>query len=191
MTKQRTKGNALRIGVDIDGVLIDHTKEILQKTRALGYSIASHQTHGVVLKKLLSPEDYKKLQRYIYGKKTLQAPAVRRALKGFKFLTKHAETYVISRRKTQKNPRMWFAKNIPYFAQKRIFFVKKDTDKNKVARRLALDAFLDDRLSVLTTLPSVRHRFLFDQNKVFTRIPKGIVAVGSWNEFSKKIKDLF
>jgi uncharacterized HAD superfamily protein len=188
MTSQRKKSNALKIGVDIDGVLMDHTRAKIRKARELGYRIVPRQTHGVTLKALLSHPDYKKLQRYIYGKETLRMPAIRSALKGFRHLAKNAEVYVISRRKTQKHPRQWFAKKLKTFPQKHIFFVKKDTDKDAVAARLGVEAFIDDRLSVLKALPSVRRKFLLDEHGTFSRVPKNITVVRTWDDFLKKVK---
>lgn len=180
----------LKVGVDIDGVLVDHVKAKMWKAKALGYGIKPHQTHSVILKKILSRPDYEKLQRYIYGKQTLEMPAVRSALRGFKYLTQCADAYVISRRKTEKNPRLWFRKNIPHFPQKRIFFVKKDVDKDTVAKRLGINIFIDDLLSVLKALPSVRHRFLLDPARVYTRVPRKITVVRSWDDFLKRVKRL-
>ena len=186
------KSNAFlwtKIGIDIDGVLIDFTDMKVRLAKRLGYCIRPHETHGVVLKKIMSRHNYENPQRHIYGKATLALPPVAGAIKGFTYLSSRADVYVISRREAGRHyPRQWFAAHFHSFPQERIFFVGRDEYKERIAKRLGLEVFLDDRLSVLKGLPSVRQKFLLDPHSVFTKLPHGINRISSWPQFMRRVK---
>ncbi len=64
-----------------------------------------------------------------------------------------------------------------------VHFVRQRPDKAPVADRLGLDAFVDDRLDVLTTLRAgVRTRVLFGPQPVALKLPGGVVRALGWRE---------
>lgn len=68
----------------------------------------------------------------------------------------------------------------------RVHFVRDRAEKDAVCAGLRVTHFVDDRLSVLTQMPSVAHRYLFtggtrEERRARTRdIPAGITAVSDW-----------
>jgi hypothetical protein len=75
-----------------------------------------------------------------------------------------------------------------------VHFVRNREDKAPVCRRLGVTHFVDDRLSVLSHLTSVEHRYLFTGGLGGhpapnpTDIPSWAQAVGSWPELRELIE---
>jgi hypothetical protein len=76
-----------------------------------------------------------------------------------------------------------------------VHFVRNREDKEPVCRRLGVTHFVDDRLSVLTHLTSVRYRYLFTGGlgshsaPAPGQVPAWARVVGSWPELRELIED--
>lgn len=175
------------IGLDFDGVIIDHTASKIKAGAALGISLAAHDTPSDILKQKLDPETLKKLQHIIYDDPAyaLSAPFVKGALEGLTALAASRKPYYLISR--QQDPSI-AVESIKahglwgnYFTERNIFFVKESVGKEERAAALGIDVYLDDQPSVLREL-SVAHKFLLDPLRAYPKSPS-YRTVASWPEF--------
>ncbi len=183
------------IGLDLDGVIIDHTENKIKKAKELGYDIKPEETPSEKLKKLISPEDYQIIRKFIYSKGTPTAEPMKGALQAIKFLSKNYQFIIISRRdeNLQKTALEWLKKHgfLNYIKRKDIYFVDKDSDKNIVAKRLKACTYIDDKLGILELLKDVSIKILFDPYNCFQikNLPTGPPS-GRTGKAGKDIKKI-
>jgi len=174
----------MTIGFDLDGVIIDHTKNKIKKAKELGYVVRVEETPSEKLKKLISLRDYRIIQKFIYGRGTFTAKPMKGALKAIKLLSKDYHIVIISRRdeNSQKIALKWLNNYgfLNYIGKNDIYFVGKDSDKNVIAKRLKICAYIDDKLGVLELLKSVPNRILFDPYNCFKIKNKKIKKIENW-----------
>jgi hypothetical protein len=98
--------------------------------------------------------------------------------------------YIVSRRKTPRTALAWLKKYkvLKYIPIKNIFFIKEDKEKNKLAKKLKLKVFLDDKISVLESLFSVPYRIFFNPKQV--AINKNFLEIKSWRKLPKLVEKL-
>ena len=75
--------NRLRLGLDLDGTLADHTRAKLAIARELGYELSPEQTASEVMRGIFADEDYKTMQQRLYSEFAHTSPkteGVREAL---------------------------------------------------------------------------------------------------------------
>lgn len=188
-------GNAKKIlGLDLDGVILDHTQNRILMSQKFGYNLSPADTPSDIITKKLSPEDYQKIHKILYDdpKISLTAALVPGARRGLRYLKQSPDLryYLISRR----NPRDSAMKIIKkyqlwpnYLGPENTFFVKEKKDKDKVAKELGINYFLDDQPSVLSALASVENKFLMDLLGVYNKESQyqggDYKIVSSWKEF--------
>jgi len=183
---------SLKIGIDLDGVVIDHTNNKILKAKEMGFKIAPEQTPGHRLRKIVGEENYQKIRKSIYGHLTEIAPPARGALECLQKIKKlSVDFYIISARhkKIQAPARRWidnYLLNI--FTPKQIFFAEEESNKKSVCRKLKIDIYLDDKVSVLEML-SVPKLFLYDPYQIKNDYTlKNIQSVSSWRAFFECVK---
>lgn len=181
-----------RIGIDLDGVIVDLTDIKIETAQEFGYKLLPRETPPLIMKQKIPQGIYKKIQKIIYGNQTLKANFIKKSLELIANLKNSGhQLFIISRRnqKSQKPAMLWLKRNriFSYISPENIFFVKEDKDKEKIASKIRLDIFIDDSLDVLKELKSVPKKFLFDPFKVYKNISKEINQIGSWDEFMNKI----
>jgi len=144
------KGEKQKIGFDLDGVLADH-KKIKKKTAD---------------------------KNYIYGKASLGAGVMAGARGALKTLGKDHEVFVISRRRpdNRRYARKWLKDNLD-FPKNKIFFADRDEDKAKIVKKLGINAFIDDKMSVLKHIKGRTGKFLFDESEVYKKDRYGSIKV--------------
>jgi hypothetical protein len=184
------------VGLDLDGVIIDHTKNRLVLARRFGYRLKPQQTASDVFRRLLPIQIKRKIQKYLYDDPAfgLRPPLVRGALTGLRFLKKRRTPYfLVSRRKKPslaikllKKRGLWPA----YFDRRNAFFVETKQAKNHHAKRLRVSVYLDDQPSVLEELKAVKHKFLFDHRWAYNGFKGDYKKVYSWIEFLRELKKL-
>lgn len=186
----RNNTNCGKVGLDLDGVIIDHTKNKIKTAKAFGFNIKAKETPSEILKKILPSNQYQKLQRRIYGRLTLEAKPVRGTLKTIKKISRNYNLFIISRRNNPKTAVAWLKKYkiSDIIPSRSIFFVKEDRDKNKLAKKLKIDVFLDDKAEVLKYLSSVPRRVFFNPHK--TQKDNKFAEINSWKEFPAILKKL-
>ena len=179
----------MRIGLDFDGVIIDHHQHKLRLAAERGYAFEPWQTNTNVMKTLMEVPEYRTLQDSLYNRLTLEAPPVAGALDTIAAIP--AEFYIVCAR-TPVNIRFaqeWLGKHRLYdiIPAERIFFCGTSEDKRGYCERLGLQVFLDDKLGTLRVLPTRVQRFLFDDDGIAEKLEVGhdIEVVRSWDDFRR------
>lgn len=186
------------IGLDLDGVIIDHTENRIALAKKFGYSLTPEETVSDIIKKKLPKNTYQKMKSLIYDDPVIgtSSPFVTGAENGLKYLREQKVShYVISRRdpfdmaiKLLQKRSSWPA----YLNEKNVFFVKSTKEKNDMAKELGIDIYLDDQPSVIDALVDVPRTFLFDPLRAYSKRAEynSYKKVHSWPEFISKLKSL-
>lgn len=181
----------LRVGLDFDGVIIDHHDHKIRLAEAYGISLAREQANTNVMKDLLPFEVYRALQDDLYTKLTPSAPPVAGALEAIAAVP--AEYFIVSTRSPAsiRFAQEWIGRHRLYdhIPAERIFFCGTSEDKRVYCERLRLDVFMDDKLAVLAGLPRDMHRLLFDPDGTGDELKTDphIVTITDWAEFRKMV----
>lgn len=158
----------------MDGVLIDHTQNKICLASIYGFHLEPWETPPDIMRKKIPADIYAKIQHTLYGDASvLEIPPLMKDVPvALNFLqNQNIPCMLISRR---KNPEIAVAllehhQLVPqYFSRDALFFVEKPADKNEQARKLNITHYLDDEVHVLSLLPDVAHRILFDPHGVFS-----------------------
>ncbi|MEI7741393.1 MAG: hypothetical protein WCJ29_02710 [bacterium] len=186
----------LRIGLDLDGVIMSH-REAKQRLAVLrGFSLEPWQTNANVLRHHLPDAEYQAIQKIIYGDATLAAPPVSGALESIIELsrTPGIELYLISARRTgiaRDSAITWLRKQsvIDYIPEERMIFVERTADKPGPVEALQITHFLDDSLDALEPLPRNVAKYFFDEDGVTPNLGKShdFSVVESWSEFVRDV----
>lgn len=171
------------VGFDLDGVIIDHTENKIKKAKELGYDIKPEETSSQKLKSLISPGDYRAIQKFIYGKGTFSASPMQGALEILNDLRKNYSLVIISRRMPESRDIAldWLREHdfLKLF-KNHIYFVDSDNEKDDVAKKLKIAAYVDDKLKVLRLLESVPNKILFDPLNCFFIEDESIKKIKNW-----------
>ena len=176
--------DSMVIGFDLDGVIIDHSKNKIKKAKELGYVIKAEETSSERLYKLIPQEDYQVIRKFIYRRGTPMAEPMEGAFQTIKSLSKNYHIVIISRRDEdlQRNALEWLKKHgfLNYIKRKDVYFVGDEKYKDVAAKRLKVRVYMDDKLSVLELLKSVPNKILFDPYNCFQIKNKKIGKIESW-----------
>lgn len=180
------------IGLDFDGVIIDHHENKMRLAKELGYKLERRQTNTNLMRQFLPSDKAEELAANLYTTSTLEAAPVSRALETIAKLPK--ETYIISARtkETVKFAKEWMTKNklFDLIPQERIIFCRNGPEKGPLCEQLKITHFLDDKFSFLKYLPIKTKKILFDEDDVAAEInvSSEIQVVGNWGEFLSLIQ---
>lgn len=179
------------IGIDLDGVIIDHHENKIALARDFGFELLRWQTNTNVMRKFIPQDIYEKLQAPLYTTWTLKAPPVAGAIRGLKTLNK--DTYIISARDKDFIPHAeeWLRKNgvFEIIPKEKIIFCASGAEKAPLCEKLNITCFLDDKLSFLNFLPKLTKKVLFDEDDIAEKInlsPTHLRA-RSWQESVKTL----
>lgn len=185
---KENNSQAIHIGFDLDGVIIDHTIPKMHLAEKFGFPLTPEQTPSEIMKKLMPEKDWKEIQHLLYSdeKIALTAPLMRGVKPALREIVKNGIPFVLITRR--KGPEvtvklleqhgLW----PEFFHEKNTFFVIEPKDKNVKASELGLTHYLDDELKVLRVLDDVENRFLFDRYEVFSEDAL-YKKVHSWQHF--------
>jgi hypothetical protein len=179
----------MRIGLDLDGVIIDHRQNKHVLARDYGYALEPWQANANVIRDVIPEPHASDLHAKLYSHLTLAAPPMDGAIEHLARLP--GEVFIVSARRERSAPyaEMWLLNSgilhqvIP---KERIHFVGGGAEKPAAIERLGLDVFLDDEAGVLRGLPGSVRRFFFDPDGVAGRLglDPGIAVVRGWSEFA-------
>lgn len=178
--------NPRRIGIDLDGVLIDHREHKRKLAGEYGIALENWQTNANVIRQHVPPEMLRALQTELYGPMTREAPPAAKALQHLSELK--AEIFIMSARRvdTIRHAQDWLVKHRVYdvVPAERIFFCTDD-EKRGYCERLGIDMFIDDKVNVLELLGAKTKRVLFDEDGVAKRInvEDRFTVATTWEEF--------
>ena len=186
------------IGLDLDGVIIDHTKNRVRLAEKLGFSLAPEETVTDIVKKKLPKDTYDTIKNLIYDDPTIgvSSPFMHGAEKGLKYLHEHGIPYYVISRRDPYDMAIQLLKKLgrwpSYFNEKNTFFVKTKEDKNNKARELGVTIYLDDQPSVLDALVDVPQKLLFDPLYAYAKRPEytQYSKIHSWDKFIQVVKNL-
>lgn len=185
------KNKNIKIGIDLDGVVIDHTENKIKAARELGFSVtAKETTSSKFLKAKMPDETYKALQRRVYDEMSSTAPPIPQALESIRELHNRGfELFIISRRKIPGPAVDWLRRYgvLEIIPKEKVFFVKEDHQKERIAQKLKIDILIDDQHKVLKELKSVKHVVFFNLHKVDN---EDFCEVNSWEEFLELVDEI-
>lgn len=177
----------VRIGIDLDGVIINHRQHKCDLAREFGVELEPWQANSNVMRKYIPEAHYDDLQDRLYGRMTVEAPPVEGALERLAQLP--GEVFIVSARRPQtvRSAQEWLSRNRLYdiIHAERIFFCGSDADKRGYCDRLGINVFLDDKVKVLEYLPKVASRVLFDEDGIAERlqVQDWLRVATNWEQF--------
>lgn len=176
----------LRIGIDLDGVLIDHSGHKIDVAKRRGFALECWQTNSNVMGECLPNEVYTELQQEIYTDLTVDAPAVKGAIEAVRSLD--GEMYIVSARRSEsiRFAQKWLLKHgmFDVIPADRMYFCGSKNDKREICDRLGMDMFIDDQAAVLNLLSPTMRRVLFDVDGVANKLKvnEGIHVASTWDQ---------
>ncbi len=182
----------MRIGFDMDGVLIDHAGAKMLIADTFGITLAPEQTPSDIMRRVIPRDIWREIQQLLYDSEqyALRPPVMQGARPALQEITeKEIPFFLISRR---KNPAVAVALLEKrglwplFFNEKNAFFVDAPEDKNVKALELGITHYLDDELRVLEVLADVENKFLFDKYGAFPDA-ESYSKIRSWKEFLEKL----
>ncbi len=184
----------LRIGIDLDGVLIDHREHKRKLAEEYGVVLEPWQTNTNVIERFVPKDVYEAMQLHLYTHWTAAAPASTGALLALAALD--AELYIISARRTDsvRYAQDWLIKHHVYdiVPAERIYFSGGDEEKRGYCERLGIDIFLDDKIRVLDALPGKTKCILYDEDGVAEECKVGdqLHVARTWEEFQQLVSEV-
>lgn len=175
------------IGLDMDGVILDHAETKVLLAGQLGFRVKPEETPSEIMKDKMPIDVYHKMQNQLYDHPEVAflSPLMSGAREFLEQLISLGTPYfLISRRRNPdvaveilRRKGLWPR----FFNEKNTFFVLEKEDKNIKAEELRVTHYVDDETGVLEKLPFVKYKFLFDK---FGAFPDGenYKKVGSWED---------
>ena len=176
------------VGLDLDGVVLDHSKNKVELAKQIGVNLALSDTPSDIMCTKIEHTAYRELQAKLYDdiKFARKTPLMVGAKNGLHYLKSIGMPFVlITRRKTSdcalislKFHGLW----PDYFDNTNAFFVVEKKDKDAKAKALGVTHFVDDEWSVIEELKSVPQKFLFDPLLAYGNLEGDFYKVQSWEE---------
>ena len=180
----------INIGLDLNGVIIDHTQNIIKAGASLGFELNEEDTQSEALKVILTVEKYKELKNIIFDNMTKDSVPMILSIKTIKSLSKKYSLFIISQQDEtgSKKTLNWLEKyNIfNIIPKENVIFVKKPVDKNVWCKKLDIETYLDDKISVLDLLSYPKNKILFNPFKILNK--SNYTEISSWEEFPILLK---
>lgn len=181
------------IGLDMDGVIIDHTATIISYFGINGLVVRPEQTSFANLGHIANEKTLNSLYDTMYGsiEGTAQSVLMAGAFSGIKELVDEGhKVSIISRRNNPQIAKIALRQVGVWpklFGEHNTFFVKKTRDKFDVAKRLGVTVYVEDQPSILTDVMAlIPHKVLFDANGVLSESPQ-YERVKSWSGIVRSI----
>lgn len=176
------------IGLDLDGVIVDNTKNKIKFAKKFGFELKPEDTPAEHINQVVPEKILTELKKLLYHdlESALQATLMLGAQDGLEAIKNSAIPYfLISRRKDPEIAIKLLQKRglwPRYFNEENTFFVLEPEDKNVKAVELGVSVYVDDEPSVLSKLVNVEKRILFDRFQKFSRPTFAKAKVSSWKE---------
>lgn len=183
----------LRIGLDLDGVIVDHTIHKMRVAKSFGFVVRKNQTHEAILKQLMPEEKYRALQAKVYGSMSLGAKPVPSAKATIRKIARRGhKLFIVSRRGEHAREALsWLSRHrvLDSVSRGNVTFVNEDAGKADVVKKLNIEIFLDDKPSVLDHLTAITHPVFFNNFRVHINSAR-YREVHSWEEFLNLIDEM-
>lgn len=177
----------VRVGIDLDGVIIDHRGHKCALAKIHGGHLEPWQANSNVIREHMQAEAYAAMKDSLYCEWSLKAPEVEGALKELARLKDRV--YIVSARRAEsiRFAQDWLLAHGVYdlVPAERIYFCGGDAEKRGYCEKLGIGIFLDDKISVLDVLPDPTKKVLFDPDGVADKISvaEHIEVVADWKSF--------
>lgn len=174
------------IGLDLDGVILNHAPMRLRLAKKRGFTLLPRQTPSSIIKRVVPLPHHRLIQYFLYShpKVSLETPLMAWSKTGLKKIKDSKTPYFLisRRRESELAVKLLRLRGLwpTYFNPRNVFFVSQAEDKNLKAKELGVTHFFDDEPEVLEKLKQVKNRFLFDQFNVFKKVPYH--RVKNWKE---------
>ncbi len=182
------------LGLDMDGVIIDHAPTILAWAKQHGQELTPSEAIFHNLDKFFGPEELDQLFDKMYETKEGVSASVLMAgaMKGLEELHEFGvPIYLLSRRNSREVARDTLVKLglwPKYFDSANTFFVERSIKKREIAQQLGITHYVDDQPGALQgAMAQVPHRVLFDQHNVLPR-SSSYMTVLSWRELVSEVE---
>ena len=183
----KTVDNKKIIGLDLDGVIINHAPAKIKLAKKFGFKLKPEETHSEIINKIIDKSAYPKFQQILYYDPKIfkKTPLMIGARAGLNIIKKSGIPFVLISRRRQPEATILILKHhnlwSRFFNENNTFFVAEPEDKNIKAREIGVTHYVDDEIGVLEKLVDVKNRFLFDNMGAFENI-SDYTRVESWKE---------
>jgi len=180
-----------RVGIDLDGVVIDHTRAFLDASREAGFSLEPWQVNSNVFKNYLPSRECNEVKHIVYTLRREHAPCMPR----FSEILERLRRIELSIASVQKEPeaevktRRWLDREGVHrlVPESRTHLVRTKEEKISLIKGLGLDYFIDDGLDILEPLRGHLVPILFDPVGIRDRvaIPDVIEVASGWPDVAR------
>lgn len=181
------------LGLDLDGVILDHSQNKVELARQMGFELALSDTPSDIMKTKIDKSAFESIAAKIYSdeKMARHTPLMPHAKEGLHFLKSTGVPYVLI---SLRNPTgcalislKFYGLWPDYFDNTNTFFVAEKKDKDTKAKAIGVTHFVDDEWSVIEELKSVPQKFLFDPLLAYGNLEGDFYKVQSWNELIERL----
>ena len=175
----------MNIGCDLDGVIIDHTRNKQRLLKERGFVLAEHECTKENIKSLLNPEEYARFLVELYDEHGIYADEITHAkqmLTEIASLGHHLR--IISRRqKSSAQALQWLETHgyLSLFPQSCIHFVSRDEEKEDICKQFGVDVHIDDTIEILSSLKTPRYKIFFNPPSAHL-VQDHILPAKNWQE---------
>ncbi len=182
-----TTPSSLFVGFDLDGVILDHTTNKIRLAARYGVHLTPEETHAERMGSLLPLDAYREIKAELYNApgELEHSTLMQGAFDGLATLRDYGVSYALI--SLQQNPihaqhllehhGLWGE----YFTPENMYFAKNGEEKSRFASEIGVTHFVDDEANILSLMPQVPHRILFDSFDQFSPEPD-LLRVRSWSE---------
>lgn len=178
-----------RVGIDLDGVIIDHREHACSLAREYGLDLESWQVNANVIGQFVPKEIHAALAGPLFCRLTPAAPIAPGALETLEKICDRVCIVSARRPDSIRFAQEWLLKYRIYdlVPAERIFFCGSDAEKRSYCEKLGLTVFLDDDLSVLERLPFGTQKVFFDADDLSGKIAASdkVKVVKDWEAFGR------
>lgn len=182
----------MRLGLDLDGVIIDHTDNKIAIAKKFGFSLSKEETSANAMKSIIPTPVRREIQQLLYDDKRwfLKAPLVPGTIEALREIKERGiPFFLISRRKipAKATELLEFLGLWPdFFNSKNANFVIEPEEKEIRAKEIGISHYVDDETDILNVMVTPSKKFLFDYLGAQRESVYPIIR--SWKELLEKLK---
>jgi uncharacterized HAD superfamily protein len=181
------------LGIDLDGVVIDHKANFLEVSQKRGYQLAPWQTNSNLFTDFVADPDCTAIKQHIYEKVRHKAEIYPNVLAFFKKFKENITIVSVQQKPdAEKKTRAWLKREgiSALIPATRIILVRSKEMKLQRIMALRPDVFIDDDLSILGGLPKNTLPVMFDPVGAHRHmeIPGHVRLAHSWRQMPRIIE---
>src|SRR3989338_8747179 len=185
-----TLKNNTCIGIDLDGVVIDHTRQFFLACKKRGFIFKPWQVNTNVLGRFLPLNIYMAVKSDVYEKRRPHALRMPGSLQTVRLLAKHIHVASVQKQEeSEKRLWTWLRKHkfLTCLNRRQFHIFRTRAQKLRFLKKLKPQVFIDDGLDVLKGLPHATRPILFDPVGAYKhiKVSHGMVVAKSWREIRK------